>query len=150
MATCNECRKEFLTGVLSCPECGAFVWGDTIALNPDSGDLESSELVAFVNLNTKRRWVLPLKNDIRIGRADPDKEVWPEIDLSGDNNAVNGVSREHAILRCSEHGPVLLDLDSTNGTVINNFPLSPNQPYLIQDGDRVQFGNLLVKVYLKN
>jgi pSer/pThr/pTyr-binding forkhead associated (FHA) protein len=64
--------------------------------------------------------------------------------------AVNGVSRQHAILCRSDHGPVLVDLDSTNGTVINDFPLSPFQPYLLQDGDRVQFGDLLVKVYLKN
>jgi pSer/pThr/pTyr-binding forkhead associated (FHA) protein len=150
MATCSDCRTDYLTGVLSCPECGLFVWGDTIVLNSDKEVTDISGIVAFIIPKSDRRWVLALDNEVNIGRADPDKDLWPEVDLTSESDALNGVSRQHALLRHSDHGPVLVDLDSMNGTIINDFPLSPFQPYLLQNGDRVQFGDLLVKVYLKN
>ena len=75
-------------------------------------------MVAFVVAKTERWWVLALNDDVPIGRVNPDNRVWPVVDLTEDKNAVNRVSRKHAILRCSEHGPVLMDLNSSNGTLI--------------------------------
>lgn len=149
MATCKECQAEYLTGSLSCPECGSFVWSDTIGSNPDLAESASVRRIVFVIPNTDRRWILGVDKDVSIGRADPNNEIWPDIDLTG-GKQVNGVSRQHAEVRHSEHGLVLVDLESTNGTVINQFPLVPLQPYLLQDGDQVEFGDLLVEIYLEN
>ena len=48
------------------------------------------------------------------------------------------VSRRHAELRREEVGWKLKDLGSTNGTFVNNKPITEGD---LQDGDRLLFGN---------
>ena len=42
---------------------------------------------------------------------------------------------------------VLTDLGSTNGTLLNTFPLPPDLPYSLRNGDRIHIGKLLIQVY---
>lgn len=48
------------------------------------------------------------------------------------------VSRNHAILRCTEIGYYLIDLGSQNGSFVNDLPVQV--PVLLQDGDRLRVG----------
>jgi len=50
------------------------------------------------------------------------------------------VSRDHAEFRRGSQGYALTDLGSTNGTSINDAPLSPHVPYLLHSGDRIKIG----------
>lgn len=51
-----------------------------------------------------------------------------------------GVSRIHASLRRDQQGnSVLEDLNSTNGTWVNDSRLSPRVPYTLKRGDKVSF-----------
>lgn len=51
-----------------------------------------------------------------------------------------GVSRIHASLSRDQQGnSVLEDLNSTNGTWVNESRLSPRVPYILNRGDKVSF-----------
>ncbi len=50
------------------------------------------------------------------------------------------VSGRHAILRHDAEGTFLIDIGSTNGTVVNGMRLEPNRPQMLFDGDEVQIG----------
>ena len=51
------------------------------------------------------------------------------------------VSREHAKIERSEEGFVIVDLNSTNGTLVNGVAI---ESHLLQDGDRLQIGTFTV------
>ena len=52
------------------------------------------------------------------------------------------VSRNHARLECREGSYALMDLNSRNGTWVNETPLLPEQTVFLRDGDRVRFADL--------
>jgi phage tail-like protein len=52
----------------------------------------------------------------------------------------NKISRQHARLLLGEQGVALEDLDSSNGTTVNDERLNPNEPRLLQKGDGIGIG----------
>jgi phage tail-like protein len=50
------------------------------------------------------------------------------------------VSRLHAQITCTPSSCEITDLESANGTVINDQPLSPHVPYSLKPQDRIQIG----------
>lgn len=73
-------------------------------------------------------------------------DAWT-IGRGRENNIVladQWVSREHALLRCTETGKCyLIDRDSRNGTRINDHPVQV--PVLLNSGDRITFGKTQVE-----
>jgi hypothetical protein len=59
------------------------------------------------------------------------------------------VSSQHALLRQDlESGQVsLIDLGSSNGTLVNDLQLEPMRPVLLKDGDLIAFGDATFKFY---
>jgi phage tail-like protein len=98
---------------------------------------ESSHLV--VERDGAEWTTLPLNVPVlTIGRA-PDNNLTLPDPL---------VSRHHAELRLSPEGPVLTDLDSSNGTFINSVQLMPHQPQLLATGAVVQIGPFSLVVHV--
>lgn len=59
------------------------------------------------------------------------------------------VSRRHALFRVDERGDAwLTDLNSTNGTYLNDQRLEPGLPTPLEGGDRVQFGAAVMVKFL--
>jgi diguanylate cyclase (GGDEF)-like protein len=54
----------------------------------------------------------------------------------------NSVSRRHARLVCAEEGFVASDLESTNGTYVNNVPVARQ---VLRDGDYLRVGNCIYR-----
>jgi pSer/pThr/pTyr-binding forkhead associated (FHA) protein len=79
-----------------------------------------------------------------IGRASD--ETTPELDLTPFGGAAAGVSRVHAAFVCEGGAVYVEDLDSTSGTRINGFSLTPQQRYKLRDSDEVEFGRVRVTV----
>jgi len=77
---------------------------------------------------------------ITIGRRDPAGKVVPDVDLSADD----AVSRRHAELRLREGAAYLVDLGSTNGTLVNGEALIPGEERQLADGDVIQLGERCV------
>ena len=86
------------------------------------------------------------KREIVIGRRVPDHPL-PDVDLASYNAYKLGVSRRHAVLRCSESGCAIEDQASANATWVNENKLTPFVPYLLQSGDTLRLGHLVMHVY---
>jgi len=76
----------------------------------------------------------PLK-DIVIGRADPQVNFMPDIDLSVDGEVARLVSRRHAIIRWREGQPHLEDLGSGFGSRLGGETLTLGQSVPLKPGD---------------
>jgi serine/threonine-protein kinase len=75
-----------------------------------------------------------------VGRSDPHSNIFPEVDLSRFDPETK-VSRRHA--RIWRDGELFLieDLNSVNGTVINDdLRLAPRQPRALRSGDKLRLG----------
>jgi CheY-like chemotaxis protein len=81
-----------------------------------------------------------------IGRADPDNNYYPEIDLGPFGAVEKGVSRRHAEIRSNEQHLLVIDLGSTNGTRLNGHRLLANEPYRLRHGDTLEIGMTKLKV----
>ena len=112
-------------------------WFDEVVSRqgPDAGSLQ------FPAFSTERRFVLD-GPQLSIGRRSRSRGIEPEIDLSA-HPVDPGVSSLHALLvRRDDGGWEVVDLDSTNGTVVGGGPdpIPPNTPVPLSDGDVVKLG----------
>ncbi len=81
-----------------------------------------------------RRYDLPRGHSLRIGRS-PECEInLPDAPL---------LSREHALIRWDDSGIWVEDLDSTNGTFINETRIENH--HLLTSGDRIECGGIHFK-----
>lgn len=91
---------------------------------------------------------LPLPDSERlvIGRLSPNSPHTPNVDLTAYDALPLGVSRLHAIIE--DHNPLftLIDLYSSNGTLLNGRRMEPNEIRFIRDGDTICLGNLVLYV----
>ena len=55
------------------------------------------------------------------------------------------VSRQHALLLRDADSMLLIDLESTNGTLVNGVLAQPDHPVRLADGDTVRFGQVLAR-----
>ncbi len=77
-----------------------------------------------------------------IGRRSRSRGVNPDIDLVGPPEDP-GVSHVHALLVPQEAGWAVVDMESANGTYLNDpnsSPLDPHVPVALKDGDVVYLG----------
>ena len=109
-----------------------------------------SDIIIMIPSGSRKLKFTPEK-DIYIGRSDQESLHNPDINLEEDGGGELGVSRNHAMIKFDKMGEglVILDLNSTNGTYLNQYRLPPELPYPLKNGDEVQFGNLLVHIFLK-
>ena len=168
MIKCTDCGANQLDGTLFCTECGNFIFQtdphstavlpfSDFAHRPPPPVLEDANLepapqaqsITFLIPSSRRRLTLDLDGEILIGRADPGSNHEPELDLTSDEGASKGVSRLHAKIQAFKQGVVLLDLGSTNGTLLNTYRLPPERPYPIKSGDEIRFGDLLVHLFIQ-
>ncbi|MBD6616300.1 FHA domain-containing protein [Komarekiella sp. 'clone 1'] len=74
---------------------------------------------------------------IHIGK--PNDRIPPDIDVSGFPNS-EIVSRIHADIRLEAGAHYIEDVGSSNGTYINNLPLSSGNRHRLRAGDRISLG----------
>lgn len=79
--------------------------------------------------------------DMLVGRRDPDQDFIPDIDLFDQETAnTRYISRRQARLFFHDGRLWLEDLDSSNGTAINNKLVAVHEPRLLNLGDKLLFG----------
>jgi len=89
--------------------------------------------------------VLPKnKHELLIGRADPVRDIYPDIDLTAYGGDTSGVSRMHARLAVQDVQIYIEDLNSTNFTFLNLQRLQPGQRYELKHGDEIRLGMLVM------
>ena len=81
-----------------------------------------------------------------IGRWDPERGAFPEIDLENEDVAAK-VSRKHAVLIVRDANFALEDVGSLNGTFLNDgFRIDQGVPYKMIPGDEIHLGNIVLRL----
>src|SRR5690606_22097604 len=146
MRKCEECGFDNLEGTMVCEDCGFPIVKGTSSLAVDYDHFSAAEGVrthtVMLNETTDVRLefvgygeridILPNQRTV-FGRADSGISNAPDVDLSPFGAFDKGVSRIHAALIRQDATLTLLDLESSNGTLINGRRVSPNQPRVVQD-----------------
>lgn len=105
--------------------------GPEVPLPNGSGE---SCLVVIYGPNLGRR--IPLQEAVvHVGR-DPSNHVVLELD---------NVSRRHCVLKAGENGVSIADLQSTNGTYLNDQEVRPSQDHPLRSGDLIKVGGTIFK-----
>ena len=172
MTECPACGCILRLGRLFCTECGCYLHADspltTEPLPKDDlpGSAEDAWLrgidryedaevpetatklrVSAVKGDHEELFSLPIE-EICMGRRDPSHGAYPHLDLTPYGGRKRGVSRHHArIYQVGKH-LFVEDLDSANGTLLNDRRITPYLPYPLRGGDRLQLGKLQLVVEL--
>ena len=101
----------------------------------------SSNIVVLHLVGRSSPLVLESRPQMVFGRRTPGTRELI-VDLALFHGGAMGVSRKHATLHRTTHGYYMEDMNSTNGTRINGFQLTPRRKYRLRDGDEVEFARL--------
>jgi hypothetical protein len=170
MILCPNCHHHELAGSLFCSECGAqlITTGHltTQTIKPNSSDPVSGSAgvphvpapiqtdkgeergVSLHLMGSGEILNLAGRSEYSIGRGVEGQSLLPDIDLSSNNAYSEGVSRMHATLKVLQHGILITDLGSSNGTRINGQKIVPHIDYPINHGDVVALGKLKMQILI--
>lgn len=158
---CPDCKQENKQGVNQCVNCGAELYDalmdrlQTKKLSRDQtrelklNPVTSQPILLYIAQHKQPISVERLDGLI-IGRADTANPSMPiDIDLTNFEAHMNGVSRQHAQLNFGGEPPQIVDLESYNGTYVNDKRLVPFTPHDLSSGDEIRFGRLVTRIYYK-
>jgi FHA domain-containing protein/zinc ribbon protein len=161
---CSSCHTENLPEATICANCGASLVGASFSKTtirvPENAERLShpehivqltrlyADIIVFQVLGSDQPIMIKEATKITFGRYNPG-ETPPTIDLTPYNANLMGVSRQHAVITRSGKNYLVEDLQSTNGTWLNEVKLAPNKPYDIHNGDLIRFGQLAVYCYFR-
>ncbi len=117
-----------------------------LPLTAPEGDLTTDCWRILLELTGKNRGLLPFEiaADVVIGRGMEGADA-PDLDLTALDALDLGVSRRHALLRPTTNNLYLIDLGSTNGTLINGSVLGRGAHSLALH-DHISLGKLNMRV----
>jgi FHA domain-containing protein len=121
------------------------------AIESAGGATFSEDMVLRIEIEggTTPMMVYP-KNEIIMGRRDPNTGGMPDVDLTSYAGYRMGVSRRHAAIRLQDKELNVSDLGSSNGTFLNGTRLTAHRPYQVRDGDEIRLGQMVLHVYFQS
>jgi hypothetical protein len=164
MVKCPYCQAKYPENTLFCNECGAYLlrddreetdplavgevtWMERGETSEATGDEVTSPLGLKLTIPHSGRDVeVPLTRGVSIGRLDPASASFPDVDLTRDGGLERGVSRRHAKITRRGREVFVEDLGSINGTFLNRTKLTPYLPQVLNNGDELQLGKLILRV----
>lgn len=93
------------------------------------------------------RLIVPVDRDLILGRGDNLSEYRPDIDMGPYGGHRMGVSRRHGVLRRIANEVYIADLESRNGTMINEHRLPPHTLHMLRSEDTIALGTLRLRIY---
>lgn len=160
---CPYCHKKNETTVTHCQYCGQLLIPEThigtrskdnsatavaFGPNPDCEQalnvIAGDSLALFV-MGSKKHFVIPQPQTIILGRG-PDDTAQTVCDFSSAGLLASGISRRHAVIRKTAVGYSLQDLNSTNGTWLNNKRLEPDKAVTLNCQDMIVLAELKLTV----
>lgn len=103
--------------------------------------------ISFSIQKSRAELVFELNQPILIGRSVKQDIFFDGIDLSPFNGHELGVSRNHAQITLRNKQIIIKDMNSANGTLINQQRLQPETEYQVKHGDKINFGNMAIFIY---
>jgi len=163
---CPKCGIPNTDGELYCCQCGALLLSEDQQADigatqpiptmqqqvppPSARFTEGMVLYLRIRDTNQTLRVRPGRGELIIGRSSPDSVIIPDIDLVRFGAKSQSVSRLHALLRREGDFLLLGDLGSLNHTYLNNERLQPQELRVLNDGDTIRFGQLVVDVIFGN
>lgn len=111
---------------------------------PEAPELQGSGIALVIR--GYQEPILAQGSPMILGRYDPGFHQ-PIVDLTPFNAGASGVSRRHACIYYQDGQFLIEDLDSTNGTWINQQRLPAGKKHGLQNGDLIQLGQLVLNIY---
>lgn len=164
---CPSCKLYNEPGAIFCVHCGTpFDEANVRPVTtsrfgmPDQPEPESSSIsfgapqtvpetgLAFFFLDDKLPFEICTEDEFLIGRKIDDAPEYM-VDLAIYDAFGHGVSRRHAQIRRVDDGYEIKDLESTNGTWVNEQRLVPNKPYPLASGALLRLGRMRMVVVYK-
>jgi hypothetical protein len=174
MARACACDADLIDGMLFCERCGTPLQPETTehtavrrcakcntlnaatdkrcqlcgAMLTDPSMARPTGAARFIVIANGAVLAVPDADEVIIGRADPNSQVYPEIDVTGYGGEEGGVSRRHARLIRAVGRYTIEDLSSINFTFLNKQRLEPLTPAIIKAGDELKLGRLVLRFEL--
>ena len=160
---CPSCQKETSPGATHCPQCGKvlvpmlpapateripenlFAKTESLPDNKRPTNIEQVDGIALVVRGSEDP-ILVAEDDFIVGRYDPDA-AQPTVDLTMYNAGALGVSRRHARIQRHEDIYLVEDLNSTNGTWINQSRVQAGKKQGLPNGAILQLGQMVLYFY---
>ena len=168
MIACPTCGHENPEGALFCESCGTYIHtGGSLVTNalPDepeskpgpstfapfvAGSSAVDMMLVLVRAEDGQRYSIdPRVQTALLGRTDRKARLVVDIDLTGTDGQAHGVSRRHARVHYLNGNYLLEDLESLNGTYLNERKLRPYLPEVLHDGDAIRLGDVKLTVSLE-
>ncbi len=165
MIECPTCKHREFVGTLFCSECGTRLITatqvPTMGISrdklsneakatrpsmPHSPDLSTGALLGLKIVSSGQLLSLVGRDNYTLGRSIEGQAVVPDVDLDQYEAYDAGISRMHAELRIAADGVYVVDLDSSNGTIVNGKRITAQEPEPINHGDILQLGRLRLQI----
>lgn len=157
---CPDCGSNNRVGVLLCEQCGADLYEallervstrnltafQTRELPSGAIAPSSNPIVAYVS-GSEQPLTIERRRGIIMGRGTLDDGI--DMDMTPYGAQEMGVSRRHARFDAQSDHPTITDLNSTNGTFINESRIPANQAVVLHSGDEVRIGRMVLRLYFK-
>jgi hypothetical protein len=149
---CEHCGVPFEGGVSSAESTTTHVGGDTSYLTPETQaalenmerDVPENGLALFL-ANHDQPFDVRTDDDFILGRK-MGEPLGTVVDLTPFNAFSMGISRQHARIQRVENGYQITDLNSTNGTWLNEGRLPPDQPVPLPNAAQIRLGRMRLYV----
>jgi len=162
---CAVCKRKNELDAVLCAYCGAALEpvrkspptteklrGTTIEFPKEPARISTDVLIpeggiAIFLMDCRGPLAILTVDEFILGRAmeGSQEEV---IDLAPHGAFSNGVSRRHAMIRRKKGGFEIIDLDSTNGTWLNEKRMTPTKAYPLPSGATVRLGQLRLQIII--
>jgi hypothetical protein len=156
---CSVCKNKNKSGAQLCAYCGSML--APIILDPQTtsrldGEMETlpprkegvvstsmapAEGMALYVAGFPVSFAIITDEEFMIGRKS-DKSSAAFVDLSGLETLAIGVSRRHLMIRSTEHGYEVKDLNSSNGSWLDDQRMVPDKFYPLPSGAHLRIGGL--------
>ena len=147
MVRCPNCKNEEYEGAMFCSHCGATLLGVEQAEAKESYRAYS---VTVTFADTDQVVVLRGKERYVLGRIVPaTDEVLVDLDLDDHNGYEKGVSRQHAMIKFTDEGFKVVDLNSSNRTFLNEEELYPGNEYALGEECMLRLGKLRMNIRIQ-
>jgi predicted amidophosphoribosyltransferase len=144
---CPVCSANVLPDQTFCASCGAALHPATAATPaPAAPTAPAGPYLSIVASGAH----IPLveQPELLIGREDDISGIYPDVDMTPHGGEAGGISRRHAKLIYDQGAWFIVDLDSTNGTCVNQVEVTPKTRVTLKDGDAVSLGDVEAAFHL--
>jgi len=162
---CPICKNKIEQDVVQCAYCGAEM--EPAESSPLTTEKIASATIAFPMpppvktdllipdgsiavflLDMSKPIAVYAIDEFILGRAS-EGSLEEIVDLTPYGAFSSGVSRRHAMIRRKKTGYEIIDLDSTNGTWINEKRITPTKAYALTNGSTIRLGQLRLQVLIR-